>query len=100
MALLTEPAIPETRSSFIKPIPVVLKVRVTWRDIFSGERGSAQWCPVARAIKRVYDGPVLVLPGTARLDRARIPLPANVQGKIYRFDTKRRMTPFTFTLEV
>ena len=97
--------------------PIRLTVTVTAEDIAAGDRGDSAACPIARAMRRLFErepGKVraaasslvrlqwpLVLSTTALLPSGRwAPLPPDARGFIARYDAGAAVAPFRFQLAV
>lgn len=78
-----------------------MKIRVTKKDIELGEPGSGTTCPIARAVRRVYQGRD-VFAGFTYVKVKSISgvtiLPEKVMDFISDFDSMRPVEPFTFDL--
>jgi len=91
-----------------------MKITVTAEDIAQGEPKDAIYCPVARALTRVWDRPAWVCWGTATYFADRAPdsslefptflvsfkfdLPDQVNEFIERFDEGDTVEPFEFDI--
>ena len=77
------------------------KINVTKRDIQLGEKDNALDCPVALAVKRHLPSRCLQVGSeTVTFDCGSIFLPESAREFIHRFDTGKRVKPFSFTLEI
>jgi hypothetical protein len=83
-----------------------ITVDVTQEDIDGGERGDCKKCPIARALARTKGQSPEVSDFEVSQFRiqyqreGRMLLPEEAQIFVRRFDNKRPVSPFSFTLEV
>ena len=79
------------------------RITVTLRDIATGKPGVCEACPVAKAARRVFRQPVLVGGSTITVNNdevrmRRFALPHTAHAFIQRFDAKKPVKPFSFTV--
>jgi len=77
-----------------------MKITVTKLDIKRGDQREHAFCPVARALRRVYSWKKIINVGHLyiQLNNKRYTTPDNVDQWISQFDEGRFVFPFTFEL--
>lgn len=91
------------------------KINVTNDDIKNGSKGSPQWCPAARAIRRTTGARIVRVVGKSYPNAIEFRGPADthtyniikefrISGKLDKFindfDSGKKVTPFSFQLSV
>lgn len=75
-------------------------VSVTHDDILLGQTGSEEWCPIARAVRRVLPGRrIRVIDKFVRVDDGHAWLPGEAQEFVELFDAGCEVHPFDFELD-
>jgi hypothetical protein len=74
-----------------------LKINVTEKDIEDGIEKDSHWCPIARAVRRIFpDQPITVGDDTVMIDDHHIYLTRRAMEFVHNFDTEGPVEPFAF----
>jgi len=80
----------------------MIKIEVSAKDIKNGARANCRECPIALALKRVFNDKIGVGSGAFWFCEGRdymaVPLPLIVAEFVFSFDHKKKVEPFSFWL--